>query len=91
MYREMAEPLPEFSDDEQAEMTRLKARFAELEAAFEATDADTDTHDLNVESDAVQADTAWLTAQATVRSWPQAMRSTGGGWHPEVYCNSLMH
>lgn len=78
IYRERAEPQPEFTADEQAEITRLKARLADLEAAFEAADADTDTHALNVESDAVAADIARLTAQAIVRSWPQAMRSSGG-------------
>ncbi|APS37018.1 MULTISPECIES: ParB/RepB/Spo0J family partition protein [Serratia] len=76
LYRELAEPQPEFTADEQAEIARLKARFRELEAAFEA--ADTDTHALNVESDAVEADIERLTAQAIVRSWPQAMRSSGG-------------
>ncbi|HHK5899474.1 TPA: ParB/RepB/Spo0J family partition protein [Serratia marcescens] len=78
IYRELAEPQPEFTADEQAEIARLKARFRELEAAFEAADADTDTHALNVESDAVEADIARLTAQAIVRAWPQAMRSSGG-------------
>nr|WP_254170361.1 hypothetical protein [Serratia marcescens] len=78
IYRELAEPQPEFTADEQAEIARLKARFSELEAAFEAADADTDTHALNVESDAVQADIARLTAQANVRSWPQTIRSSGG-------------
>lgn len=78
IYRELAEPQPEFTADEQAEIARLKARFSELEAAFEAADGDTDTHALNVESDAVEADIARLTAQAIVRSWPQAMRSSGG-------------
>ena len=78
MYRELAEPQPEFTADEQAEFARLKARFRELEAAFEAADVDTDTQALNVESDAVQADIARLTAQAIVRSWPQTMRSSGG-------------
>ncbi len=78
IYRELAEPQPEFTADEQAEIDRLKARFSELEAAFEAADADTDTHALNIESDAVEADIARLTAQAIVRSWPQAMRSSGG-------------
>ncbi|MEN4128637.1 ParB N-terminal domain-containing protein [Serratia marcescens] len=78
IYRELAEPQPEFTADEQAEFARLKARFSELEAAFEAADADTDTHALNVESDAVEADIARLTAQAIVRAWPQAMRSSGG-------------
>ncbi|CAK6500805.1 MULTISPECIES: ParB/RepB/Spo0J family partition protein [Serratia] len=78
IYRELAEPQPEFTADEQAEIARLKARLADLEAAFEAADADTDTHALNVESDAVEADIARLTAQAIVRSWPQAMRSSGG-------------
>ncbi len=78
IYRELAEPQPEFTADEQAEIARLKARFRELEAAFEAADADTDTHALNVESDAVEADIARLTAQAIIRSWPQAMRSSGG-------------
>jgi len=78
LYRELAEPQPEFTADEQAEIARLKARFRELEAAFEAADADTDTHALNVESDAVEADIERLTAQAIVRSWPQAMRSSGG-------------
>lgn len=76
LYRELAEPQPEFTADEQAEIARLKARFRELEAAFEA--ADTDTHALNVESDAVEADIERLTAQAIIRSWPQAMRSSGG-------------
>lgn len=78
LYRELAEPQPEFTADEQAEIAQLKARFSELEAAFEAADADTDTHALNIESDAVEADIARLTAQAIVRSWPQAMRSSGG-------------
>ncbi|HHP7837656.1 TPA: ParB/RepB/Spo0J family partition protein [Serratia marcescens] len=78
IYRELAEPQPEFTADEQAEIARLKARLADLEAAFEAADADTDTHALNVESDAVQTDIARLTAQAIVRAWPQAMRSSGG-------------
>ncbi|MEN4247604.1 ParB N-terminal domain-containing protein [Serratia marcescens] len=78
LYRELAEPQPEFTADEQAEIARLKARFSELEAAFEAADADTDTHALNVESDAVEADIARLTAQAIVRAWPQPMRSSGG-------------
>ncbi|MEX3098804.1 ParB/RepB/Spo0J family partition protein [Serratia ureilytica] len=78
IYRELAEPQPEFTADEQAEIARLKARFSELEAAFEAADADTDTHALNVESDAVEADIARLTAQAIIRSWPQAMRSSSG-------------
>ncbi len=78
LYRELAEPQPEFTADEQAEIARLKARFSELEAAFEAADADTDTHALNVESDAVEADIARLTAQAIIRSWPQAMRSSSG-------------
>ncbi|MEL5434097.1 ParB/RepB/Spo0J family partition protein [Serratia nevei] len=78
IYRELAEPQPEFTADEQAEIARLKARFSELEAAFEAADADTDTHALNVESDAVEADIARLTAQAIVRAWPQAMRSSSG-------------
>ncbi|MGK0688830.1 ParB N-terminal domain-containing protein [Serratia marcescens] len=78
IYRELAEPQPEFTADEQAEIKRLKARFSELEAAFEAADADTDTHVLNVESDAVQADIARLTAQVIIRSWPPAMRSSGG-------------
>lgn len=76
LYRELAEPQPEFTADEQAEIKRLKARFSELEAAFEAADAD--THTLNVESDAVEADIARLIAQAIVRAWPQAMRSSGG-------------
>ncbi|MBO1811288.1 ParB N-terminal domain-containing protein [Serratia ureilytica] len=80
LYRELAEPQPEFTADEQAEIARLKARFRELEAAFEAADADTDTdtHALNVESDAVEADIARLTAQVIIRSWPQAMRSSSG-------------
>ncbi|MEL5568452.1 ParB N-terminal domain-containing protein [Serratia ureilytica] len=78
IYRELAEPQPEFTADEQAEIARLKARFSELEAAFEAADADTDTHALNVESDAVEADIARLTAQAIIRSWPQGMRSSSG-------------
>nr|WP_241390706.1 ParB/RepB/Spo0J family partition protein [Serratia proteamaculans]ULG18108.1 ParC [Serratia proteamaculans] len=78
LYREMAEPVPEFSDDELAEITRLKARFAALEAAFEEADADTDTDVMIAESDAVQADIERITEQATIRSWPQAMRSTGG-------------
>ncbi|EMH7336612.1 ParB/RepB/Spo0J family partition protein [Serratia ureilytica] len=52
--------------------------YRELEAAFEAADVDTDTHALNIESDAVEADIARLTAQAIVRSWPQAMRSSSG-------------
>lgn len=78
LYRELAEPQPEFTADEQTEIARLKARFRELEAAFEAADGDTDTHALNVESDAVEADIARLTAQAIVRAWPQAMRSSGG-------------
>ncbi|MGP1047136.1 ParB/RepB/Spo0J family partition protein [Serratia sp. CY55921] len=78
LYRELAEPQPEFTADEQAEIARLKARFRELEAAFEAADADTDTHALNVESDVVEADIARLTAQAIVRAWPQAMRSSSG-------------
>ncbi|HGE8284096.1 TPA: ParB/RepB/Spo0J family partition protein [Serratia marcescens] len=78
LYRELTEPQPEFTADEQAEIARLKARFSELEAAFEAADADTDTHALNVESDAVEADIARLTAQAIIRSWPQAMRSSSG-------------
>ncbi|MGK0688667.1 ParB/RepB/Spo0J family partition protein [Serratia marcescens] len=78
LYRELAEPQPEFTADEQAEIARLKARFRELEAAFEAADADTDTHALNVESDFVEADIARLTAQAIVRAWPQAMRSSSG-------------
>ncbi len=78
IYRELAEPQPEFTADEQAEIARLKARFRELEAAFEAADVDTDTHALNVESDAVQADIERLTAQAIVRSWPPAMRSSSG-------------
>lgn len=78
IYRELAEPQPEFTADEQVEIARLKARLADLEAAFEAADADTDTHALNVESDAVQTDIARLTAQAIVRAWPQAMRSSGG-------------
>ncbi|HGM4923519.1 TPA: hypothetical protein ACKPX0_004608 [Serratia marcescens] len=34
LYRELAEPQPEFTADEQAEIARLKARFRELEAAF---------------------------------------------------------
>ncbi|EPN2807037.1 ParB/RepB/Spo0J family partition protein [Serratia marcescens] len=76
LYRELAEPQPEFTADEQAEIKRLKARFSELEAAFETADAD--THALNVESDAVEADIARLIAQAIVRAWPQAMRSSGG-------------
>ncbi len=78
LYREMAEPLPEFTGDEQAEITRLKARFAALEAAFEEADVDTDTDVMIAESDAVQADIERITEQATIRSWPQAMRSTGG-------------
>ncbi|EMF07186.1 ParB/RepB/Spo0J family partition protein [Serratia marcescens] len=78
LYREMAEPVPEFSDDELAEITRLKARFAALEVAFEEADADTDTDVMIAESDAVQADIERITEQATIRSWPQAMRSTGG-------------
>ncbi|HAV2138797.1 TPA: ParB N-terminal domain-containing protein [Serratia marcescens] len=78
LYRVHAKPDPEFTADEQAEIARLKARFSELEAAFEAADADTDTHALNVESDAVEADIARLTAQAIIRSWPQAMRSSSG-------------
>ncbi|HFD2071618.1 ParB N-terminal domain-containing protein [Serratia marcescens] len=78
LYRELAEPQPEFTADEQAEIAGLKARFRELEAAFEAADADTDTHALNIESDAVEADIARLTAQAIVRSWSPAMRSSGG-------------
>lgn len=78
LYRELTEPQPEFTADEQAEIARLKARFSELEAAFEAADADTDTHALNVESDAVEADIARLTAQVIIRSWPQAMRSSSG-------------
>ncbi|WP_249263148.1 ParC [Serratia marcescens] len=78
LYRELAEPQPECTADEQAEIAQLKARFSELEAAFEAGDANTDTHALNIESDAVEADIARLTAQAIVRSWPQAMRSSGG-------------
>ncbi|MEL5616200.1 ParB/RepB/Spo0J family partition protein [Serratia marcescens] len=78
IYRKQAEPQPEFTADEQAEIVRLKARFSELEAAFEAADADTDTRALNVESDAVEADIARLTAQAIIRSWPQAMRSSSG-------------
>ncbi len=78
LYRELTEPQPEFTADEQAEIARLKARFLELEAAFEAADADTDTHALNVESDAVEADIARLTAQVIIRSWPQAMRSSSG-------------
>lgn len=78
LYRELTEPQPEFTADEHAEIARLKARFSELEAAFEAADADTDTHALNVESDAVEADIARLTAQVIIRSWPQAMRSSSG-------------
>ncbi|WP_439041109.1 ParB/RepB/Spo0J family partition protein [Serratia bockelmannii] len=78
LYRELTEPQPEFTADEQAEIARLKARFSQLEAAFEAADADTDTHALNVESDAVEADIARLTAQVIIRSWPQAMRSSSG-------------
>lgn len=78
LYRELTEPQPEFTADEHAEIARLKARFRELEAAFEAADADTDTHALNVESDAVEADIARLTAQVIIRSWPQAMRSSSG-------------
>ncbi|MGP0827977.1 ParB/RepB/Spo0J family partition protein [Serratia sp. CY82423] len=78
LYRELTEPQPEFTADEHAEIARLKARFSELEAAFEAADADTDTHALNVESDAVQADIERLTAQVIIRSWPQAMRSSSG-------------
>lgn len=78
LYRELTEPQPEFTADEQAEIARLKARFSELEAAFEAADVDTDTHALNVESDAVEADIARLTAQVIIRSWPQAMRSSSG-------------
>ncbi|MEL5395898.1 ParB/RepB/Spo0J family partition protein [Serratia nevei] len=78
IYRELTEPQPEFTADEHAEIARLKARFSELEAAFEAADADTDTHALNVESDAVEADIARLTAQVIIRSWPQAMRSSSG-------------
>ncbi len=78
LYRELTEPQPEFTADEQAEIARLKARFSELEAAFEAADADTDTHALNFESDAVEADIARLTAQVIIRSWPQAMRSSSG-------------
>ncbi|BEN76545.1 hypothetical protein SMKC081_46900 (plasmid) [Serratia marcescens] len=78
LYRELTEPQPEFTADEQAEIARLKARFSELEAAFEAADADTVTHALNVESDAVEADIARLTAQVIIRSWPQAMRSSSG-------------
>lgn len=78
LYRELTEPQPEFTADEQAEIARLKARFSELEAAFEAADADTDTHALNVENDAVEADIARLTAQVIIRSWPQAMRSSSG-------------
>jgi len=76
LYREMAEPVPEFTGDEQTEITRLKARFAALEAAFEEADADTDV--MIAESDAVQADIERITEQATIRSWPQAIRSTGG-------------
>ncbi|WP_160126063.1 ParB/RepB/Spo0J family partition protein [Serratia sp. Z4] len=78
LYRELTEPQPEFTADEQAEIARLKARFRELEAAFEAADVDTDTHALNVESDTVEADIARLTAQVIIRSWPQAMRSSSG-------------
>ncbi|KNE88436.1 hypothetical protein PSTG_18163, partial [Puccinia striiformis f. sp. tritici PST-78] len=78
LYREMAEPEPEFTGDEQAEIARLKARFAALEAAFEEADADTDTDVMIAESDAVQADIERITELATIRSWPQAMRSTGG-------------
>ena len=78
IYRELAEPQPEFTADEQAEIARLKARLADLEAAFEAADADTDTHALNVESDAVEADIARLTARAIVRAWQQPMRSSSG-------------
>lgn len=78
IYRELAEPQPEFTADEQAEIARLKARFRALEVAFEVADADTDTHALNVERDAVEADIARLTAQAIVRAWPQGMRSSGG-------------
>jgi len=78
LYRELAEPQPEFTTDEQAEIARLKARFRELEAAFEAADVDTDTHALNVESDAAEAKIELLTAQAIVRAWPPAMRSSGG-------------
>lgn len=78
LYRELTEPQPEFTADEQAEIARLKARFLELEAAFEAADVDTDTHALNVESDTVEADIARLTAQVIIRSWPQAMRSSSG-------------
>lgn len=78
IYRELAEPQPEFTADEQAEIKRLKARLSELEVAFEAADADTDTHALNVESDAAEAKIELLTAQAIVRAWPPAMRSSGG-------------
>jgi len=34
LYRELAEPQPEFTADEQAEIKRLKARFSEQETAF---------------------------------------------------------
>ncbi|WP_273974776.1 MULTISPECIES: ParB/RepB/Spo0J family partition protein [Serratia] len=78
LYREMAEPVPEFSDDEQTEITRLKARFTALETAFEEADADTDTEEMIAESDAVQADIERITEQATIRSWPSAMRSSAG-------------
>lgn len=78
LYREMDAPEPEFTDDEQAEITRLKARFAELEDAFEAADVDADLQAMIAESDAIEADIERLTAEVIIRSWPQSMRSTGG-------------
>ncbi|WP_233527577.1 hypothetical protein JEM67_00300 (plasmid) [Serratia sp. PAMC26656] len=64
LYREMAEPQPEFSDDEQAKITWLKARFAELEAVFEAADDDTDT--MVAEIDAVRLCTQKMKSQKSI-------------------------
>ncbi|WP_439070417.1 ParB/RepB/Spo0J family partition protein (plasmid) [Serratia nevei] len=76
LYRELAEPQPEFTDDELTEIECLQTRLDELEDAFGAEDAETDA--LMAESDAAEAKIERLTEQAIVRAWPQAMRSSGG-------------
>ncbi|NBJ34246.1 ParB N-terminal domain-containing protein [Serratia fonticola] len=76
LYRIHADPLPDFTDDEQAEIARLETRLAELDAKFEAEDANTEA--LMTESDEGEAEIERITERATARAWSQAVRRTGG-------------
>lgn len=78
LYQIQAEPQPDFTDDEHAEIVRLKARLSELEDKFDAADGDTDTDALMAECNAIESDIERITEQAIVRAWSQEARSSGG-------------